>query len=60
VACEAYPRPYPGPYPGKRVLRRHWQIIGRSTRSHGWRSRKSLTRRENLARCSSSSVITPL
>ena len=35
---------------GRRVLRRHRQISGRSTRSHGWRSRKARTRRENSAR----------
>jgi AcrR family transcriptional regulator len=44
----------------KRVLRRHRQIIGRSTWSHCWRSRKALTRREKLARWPGSSVITPL
>ncbi len=47
-------------YPGSRLLRRHRQISGRSTWSHGWPSRKARTRREKSARGPGSSVITPL
>jgi AcrR family transcriptional regulator len=50
----------PGGGPGRRVLRRQRQIIGRSVRSHGCRSRKALARPAKPARRSGSSVITPL